>query len=399
MLHKTSLFILTLSLSLTAVAATETKGQKGNTAWSAATGLGYDSNIYQAPSTPYTDYAVLPLGTNPTVTPKIVKGFFVPLEMKVITASNQNASNRLIGAASFKGNFYTSADAKNANEYDLDFNGGKEYVLEQSGASENTFFAGVFAGKHKQTYTDHDTGLSKTTAAGSGIADRYSYTSIGIEAEYKHRVGSTDYGVKGKYAENDFSDPVVVSQLDHTHLKIDADIEFKVSAASKLKLAYNHAVQDFSDRHARDASGVYSSTNPLLTYTYNGIGASLRNRLSADWDLYLDYDRTRRTDSNVAYNDYTQNKYVVRILYGNDAVKARLALERWTRDYPNAYAFDVATQGQKTYSGSNLKFKADWAQSTNSSLWTEVIFNIQNSTDLRYDFKRNQVMAGMSWTY
>ena len=65
----------------------------------------------------------------------------------------------------------------------------------------------------------------------------------------------------------------------------------------------------------------------------------------------------------------------------------------------NAYAFDVAAQGEKKYDGSNLKFKADWARSANSSLWTEAIFNIQNSTDLRYDYERKQVMAGMSWTY
>ena len=165
------------------------------------------------------------------------------------------------------------------------------------------------------------------------------------------------------------------------------------------RATYNHAVQDFSDRHAHDASGALSSANPLLIYIYNGIGASLRNRLSADWVLYFDYDRTRRTDDYVAYNDYTQNKYSARILYGNGDIKARLALERWSRDYPNAYAFDVATQGEKKYDGSNLKFKADWARSANSSLWTEAIFNIQNSTDLRYDYERKQVMAGMSWTY
>ena len=94
-----------------------------------------------------------------------------------------------------------------------------------------------------------------------------------------------------------------------------------------------------------------------------------------------------------------QNKYGARILYGTGAIKTRLVLERWTRDYPNAYAFDVATRGEKTYNGSNLKFKADWEKSANSSLWAEVIVNIQNSTDLRYDYDRNQIMAGMSWTY
>ena len=394
MFHKI-LFIIPLLLSFTAAAATETKDEQSNITWFAATGLGYDSNVYQAPSAPYTDFS---LTVPVVVTPEKQSGFFIPLEVK-ITAENKNMNNRWIGSASLKGNFYANADIRNANEYDLDLSGGGKHILERKGAVEDTVFYGIFAGKHEQTYADRDTGLEKTTSAGSGISDRYSHTSIGVEAEYKHRVGSVDYGVKGKYAENDFADPVVVSQLDNTHLKVGADLEFEVSSVSKLKLSYNHAVQDFSDRHAHDASGVLRGANPLLSYTYNGIGASLRNRLSADWVLYFDYDRTRRTDNYMAYNDYTQNKYSARILYGNGDVKARLALERWTRDYPNAYAFDVAAQGKKKHDGSNLKFKADWAKSANSSLWTEVIFNIQNSTDLRYDYERKQVMAGMSWTY
>ena len=392
MSHKKILFITATLLSFTAAAATETKDEQSKITWFTATGLGYDSNVYQTPSAPYLDSApAIPV----VVTPVTQSGFFVPLEMKMTAEKNQNANSRLIGLVSLKGDFYTAANARNANVYDLDLSGGREHVLEQKGVVEDTIFYGVFVGKHEQTYADHDTGLEKI----SGISDRYRYTSVGIEAEYKHRIGSVDYGVKGKYAQNNFADPVVVSQLDNTHLKVGADFEFEVSSASKLKLAYSHAVLDYSDRHSRDSSGVLSNANPLLVYTTNSVGASLRNRLSANWVMYLDYDRTHRTDDYVAYNDYTQNKTGVRILYGKDAVKARLALERWTRDYPNAYAFDVATQSEKTYDGSNLKFKAEWAQSADFSFWAEMIFNIQNSTDLRYDYERKQIMAGMSWVY
>lgn len=395
MLQRFSISMIFLFLAFTASAAESKDGQSKLT-WFAATGLGYDSNIYQAPSAAYLDSApTVPV----MVTPVTQSGFFIPLEANLTVAKNQNANNRLLGLASFKGDFYTAADARNANVYDLDLSGGKEHVLGQKGVVEDTIFYGVFIGKREKTYADHDTGLEKTTTAGSGISDRYSYTSIGIEAEYQHRIGRVDYGVNGKYAQNDFSDPVVVSQLDNTHLKVGADVEFSVSSASKLKLEFGHAVQDYSDRHARDVSGALNNANPLLVYTSNNIGASLRNRLSADWVIYLDYDHTRRTDDYVAYNDYTQNKTGVRILYGKDAIKARLALERWTRDYPNAYAFDVATQGEKTYDGSNLKFKAEWAQSVDSALWVEMIFNMQNSTDLRYDYQRKQVVAGMSWVY
>ena len=396
MSHKISLLIFSLFLSFSAAAAIEAKNEQSKTTWVTTTGLGYDSNIYQAPRAAYLDSAP---ATPAMVTPVTQSGFFVPLEVKMTAEKNKNANNRWLGLASLKGDCYVSADTRNANAYDLDLSGGREHVLGKKGVLEDTIFYGVFIGKHEQTYADHDTGLEKSTSAGSGISDSYSYTNIGIEAEYKHRIGNVDYGVKAKYTEKDFADFVVVSQQDNTHLKVGADVAFEVSSASKLKLAYSHAAQNFSDRHARDAAGVLRSANPLLSYTYNSIGASLRNRITADWVLYLDYDHVRRTDGYVAYNDYTQNKTSARILYGKGAVKARLALERWTRNYPNAYAFDKAARGKKTYDGSNLKFKADWEKSADFSLWTEVIFNIQNSTDLRYDYERKLIMAGMTWVY
>src|SRR3989304_10487822 len=56
--------------------------EQGNITWSAATGLGFDSNVYEAPRAPYVDYAALPLGSNPTVVPQAKSGFFVLYELK-----------------------------------------------------------------------------------------------------------------------------------------------------------------------------------------------------------------------------------------------------------------------------------------------------------------------------
>src|SRR3990172_11069867 len=43
--------------------------EQSNITWSAATGLGYDSNAYRAPRASYVDYGALPIGSNPTVGP------------------------------------------------------------------------------------------------------------------------------------------------------------------------------------------------------------------------------------------------------------------------------------------------------------------------------------------
>ena len=166
-----------------------------------------------------------------------------------------------------------------------------------------------------------------------------------------------------------------------------------------LSLSYEHAVRDYSSRRARDALGAETASNPLLIYTYNAVGAKWQNRLSADWRLDLDYDHTRRTDNFVSYDDSRENRYGVRLSYEQGRLRTRMALHHWERDYPNGFAFDVAGQGAKAYSGNILKFRAELEQTKNTALWTELFYRAQKSTDLRYEYARMLVMAGMRWTY
>ena len=69
----------------------------------------------------------------------------------------------------------------------------------------------------------------------------------------------------------------------------------------------------------------------------------------------------------------------------------------WDRDYPNAFAFDVSGQPQKTYDGIEARVKGDFALDKQWGLWAEYKYWDQNSTDLRYDYDRYQVMAGVKW--
>ncbi|MBI5891967.1 MAG: hypothetical protein HZB47_15065 [Nitrosomonadales bacterium] len=390
-----------IAMAISAVAAnSHAAGDQGMFKWSASAGMGYDSNAYQAPGAPYVDYAALPIGLNPTITPSVESGYFVPYEIEVVAEQNRDRDIRFAGSATADGNLYLDSALANANEYNFRLRGGSEFVLARAGKSENVLYVGALLGKHKQLYVDHDSGLAKTdTVSGSDISERYSYIGTGIEAKYEHRTGKIDYGFNGQYILNNYEDPVVVSQLDHTYYTVGADASLALLAKTRLSLSFDHAVRDYSDRHSRDTQGRYSSANPLLLYTFNAVGATLHNRISSDWLLYLDFDHTQRTDDYVNYNDYKESRYGARVLFEKGRYKARLALHHWGRDYPNGFAFDVAGQGAKTFSGNKLKFKAEMEQSTNASLWTEIVYNVQNATDLRYDYDRTQIMAGMSWTY
>jgi hypothetical protein len=389
---------LVMSLISTSEANTTGAGQDADVKLSASAGLGYDSNAYQAPRGSYVDYAAVPVGSNPTVLPERKSGFFVPYEFSLSSEANLNPDTTLSGSLTADGSFYSGAGLGNANEYNFRVRGGSELVLARNGKSANTFYVGALAGKHKQIYVDHDSGVNKvSTLSGADISNRYSYISVGVEARYKHRTGDIDYGVGGQYLKNDYANPVAVSQLDHAYSKLSVDVGIPVAAKTNLNLSFDHTERDYSSRHTHDALGVYKSTYPLLHYKYNAFGATLRGKAASEWVWYLDYDRTDRSGSYVGYNDYTENRYGLRVLYGGGAFKSRLSLHHWGREYPNGFAYDVAGRGKKSYSGNVMKFRSEFALSDNASLWAELQRKDQTSTDLRYDYLRSQIMFGARW--
>jgi len=376
------------------VAEDAPKIKRNNITWSVSTGLGYDSNAYQAPRAPYIDYSLAPPA--PT-TPQRKSGFFVPYEIKADLAKSRDQGGRLLGSATADGNLYLGAGLGNASEYNFGLHGGFEYILANEGKYEDTLYIGALIENHKRTYVDHDSGTGKVTVNGRDISGLYSHTSFGVEAKYKHNIGDIDYGLNGKYTLNDYENPPGVSQQDHSYYTLGADTSIPVANKTSLNLSFDHSVRDYSNRHSRDAQALL--TTSLLAYTYNTFGATLRSRISPDWLVYLDFDRALRADNNVGYGDYKESRYGARILYGQDRFKVRLALHHWGRDYPKGFAFDVAGQAAKTYSGNVLKLKAELKQTEDTTLWSELVYEAQSTTDLRYDYDRKQVMAGMSWAY
>ncbi len=389
-LFHTVVFVTAMSASAMAWAADATMIDFEGIKLSARTGLGYDDNAFRAPRSPYTNYALI---AQPQVTPQKKSGFFVPYAAKAEAGKSLSRDAMLLGEASVNGRHYVTSGLSNADEYNIKMDGGPEFILGRNEKSKNSLYAGAIIEKHHQVYFDRANGTARTAS------NRYNYTSAGAEAKYRHKTGDVDYGVNGKYVYNNFETPVVGSEWSHTYAEVGADVDFPVVAKSRLNVAIAHWVEDYSKRHARDSGGVLSATNPLLVYTYNNLDLTLHNRLSADWRLYLDYNHTRRADGFVNYNDYKENRYGVRVLYEQGRFKTRLALHHWTRNYPNAFAFDNPIGGAKAYSGNNAKFKTEWERSRNSSFWGELVYTAQNTTDLRYDYTRSQIMAGMSWEY
>lgn len=395
-------FIAAMMLSTPLYAATPTL-QSDETVeyrWSAKTGLGYDSNAYRAPNSSYVDFAALPTGSNPTVVPEKQSGYFVPYAISVEAKSFRDDNNTLIGSGDLNGSAYIGSGLTNANQINIELSGGLAHKLQHDKNEKNTIYIGGIIGKHNRVYVDRDSGQGQTLTAGEDASNRYNYIKLGVEAEYKHRSDNFDYGFNALLSTNNYDSIVGTStEEDHTYFVLGADASTPIADQTRLKFSLAHKARNFSKRRSRDAQGTLLTTNPLLRYTYNSAGITVRSRLSDQWLVYGDFDYRRRVDGIVGYNSYNQSRVGVRLLYEQGKLKTRLALHHRERDYPNGFAFDDPIGGAKTYRGNVLKLKAEWELTKDTGLWAELAYDAQTATDLRYDYVRTLVMAGMSWTY
>ncbi|MEO5657703.1 MAG: hypothetical protein ABIO65_05615 [Nitrospiria bacterium] len=365
-----------------------------HTPWSVAAevGLGYDSNVYRAPRAPYTDYAAV---GDPPVVPDARSGFFIPTLLDIGYRAPLARRLRVEPSYRFDGRWYGD-DLANANEYDHRLRLRTAFVPSEP-ARRATLAMTPYLGVHRQVYVDHDSGLDKTTTAGTDIANRYSYRTVGIEAEWTDEFSILQYTIKAEAAQRDYDDPGVVSQLDHVYYRLGGDAEMRLAKPVRLDLSYDYSIRDYDERPSRDLQGALTAS--AVTYTYHAFGASLRNRLHRGLRVMLDYELTLRSDAYAGYNDYTEHQYTVRgIAGGRGRGRLAAAVGYTDRDYPNAFAFEDPLQPRKTFQSFHWSLTGEWAVDPRWALWTDIRSGDQDTNDLRYDYIRYVAMAGMRWT-
>lgn len=361
---------------------------------SAKTGLGYNNNVFHAPTSPYINYAI---AAQPYLVPKKQSGFFVPYEANLKVGKSVRQDVDLLGGASVEGQRYINSSLGNANEFSIKAKGGSEFTFARQGKDKDSLYVGGLAQRRHKVYLYHEDGTQRAAA------NRYSYTSGGIEAKYKHNTGNIDYGANAKYVDYSFDvSPASAINYSHTLIKVGANAGFPLPATTRLDVKLGHWTEDYSARHARDNTGALTAN--LLSYSYNDVFLTWHGHLSHSLRWFLDLSTLMRTDSFVGYNDYTRHRYGVRAEYEQDDFSAKLSLHHWTRNYPNAFAFDTNVCGvvacpSKEYSGNILKLKSEWEQANNTAIWAELDYVAQNTTDLRYKYTDAQIMGGMRWNY
>lgn len=364
--------------------------------FSAEAGLGYDSNVYKTPDSPYVDFAQT---GNPTVNPTQKTGIFAPLALDAEYLRPLSKKIDLIAEYKFDGNFYFDSALENADEYDHRLSLGPEFAFGKKDSAGGTLYTGVFAGYHKKIYYDRDDGASKVSGT-TDISDRYTYSNRGVEFAYNNELYAFKYDVYGSFENRDYEDPAAVSQYDHDYSVLGAALHYKIADPTRLTVGYRYSSRDYDERPSRDLNGNALTSNPRLEYTYHTFDVTVRQRITEDLVGYVDYTRETRKDEFVGYNDYTLGMYKVRAIYTpTESLRLRLAASYWERDYKRAFAFDNPIAGEKKYDGIGLDAKGEYSHSEHLKFWAEVNYDDQSTTDKRYEYDRYQAMAGLRVEY
>ena len=191
------LSVAVIALAFPAHAATD---QPEGWTMSASAGLGYDSNVYDSPKTPYFDQALL---VPAVVTPNVQSGVFVPLEFDA-----RYLADNMEFRYQFDGELYPSSKLSNANSYDHDVTLGWTRALDGwfQGAE---LYGGLLGGYHRQIYYDRDTGTPKLSInSGTDISNRYTHMDIGGEMRLHKKSDDMEYNLEGKVVNDDDLEPM-----------------------------------------------------------------------------------------------------------------------------------------------------------------------------------------------
>ncbi len=357
--------------------------------------LGYDNNVYHAPADDYIDYSKSGF---PTITPQTAPSSFTDLGIE-LTGAYQLANNQSLQLGlDYSGRWHGSNDAESADTRHQNIWTGYNHAWGKKKDPSAALNLRLVSGSHQELYVDRDTGEHMLSTQGVDLSSRYSYRSTTVEGEFERFMENWSYLLGVDWRSYDYEDPIAISQLDNDYYRLKAGIKFRPWSSTKVKLTYSYADRQYLERPSRDELGRLLTRNPARHYSYHSYDASLRQRLSEQWNLNLGFQLDTRSDHYVNYDDYTKTEYRLQALYRHSKnLKGKLTYSLWQRNYSNAFAFDKASQKDKHYSGSSLDFKTTLDLNKMHSVWMDAELNQVDSTDLRYAY--NQFMLALGYTF
>jgi len=356
-------------------------------------GYGSNDNVYRAPSESYIDFGNPAF---PVITPEIVSGAFVPVDVRLKYSINSYEHESFYAAYRMQGKLYQDKEIENADEYSHELSFGSSYFRQEDNRTRRVFSAFTIA-QRENTYFDPDDGAERTVNA-VPIGNRLSYSRFGPEFAWIQAFERFALGLRVKGQLWNYEDPVVVPEYDHEYFVFAAHAQYSFTETSLLRLTVDKYSRRFSDRPAFDLDGNQFVTNPNARYDYLAIGLSARQRITDNMWFGFNLERTDREDRYLGYYDYTRDEFGFDFSWTpTPRVKLELASYYRHYDYPNAFAFHNPIAGIRSLETIRSNLYAEFRVSPHFSINAKTEYRESASSDSRISYDQLWFQLGVTW--
>lgn len=356
-------------------------------------GFGNDDNVFRAPDQAYIDVSDPNL---PLVIPVAVSGAFMPVDFRAKYSVNSLKFENFFGAYRLSGRYYQDKGLDNANEFTHEARFGSEFRKKTETRERRVYSAFTFA-QHSETYYDPDDG-SERVLNGEPIDDRLDYVRYGPEITFRQAYEKLSLGLRMKGQLWNYKETDLVPEYDHEYLMFGANVQYRFTSTSLLRLTVDKSSRRYGDRPSFDLNGQQLITNPTVRYDYLEAGFIARQRITPRMWFGFSYARTERTDRYLGYNDYTRDQYGLDYHWrAGDRFKVEFSGYYRNYDFPDAFAFHNPIAGVKTLETLRGKFLGRFRMSQNLSLVAEAVFDDSTSSDTRIAYDRLRFSLGVTW--
>ena len=376
-------------------------------------GLGYDSNVYSTPSSPYVDYSTATYEANGVLTPITYNGAFTYVDFLMEYDHRINKKLFLLADYKYKGRLYFGNTLKNADNYHQTFDFGALYKFKNTNIRKRHLKVQAFKGEDYTIYFDHDDGDHKLNAAGVDVSNRNQYVHTGVKTNFYVQQRKWEYNAKFLYEFLNYPTPSAWSELDHHHFYLLANAKYSSKKGHKTLFGYKYSVRNYLYRGsyaivAGKPKLITVTNDPTATrlYTYHDLHAKYNYKLSKNYRALLGYKYTYRIDGYAGYNTSHKNQITADLRYKfNKKVKSEFGLLYAYTDFPTAWAFDreptdlTLLKGDKYYSKIATHLKASYRQSKKFSYELDFQYKNYNSSDDRYIYDRFLSILSMKYKF
>jgi tetratricopeptide (TPR) repeat protein len=359
----------------------------------AMVGFGTDDNVYRSPENPYIDFADPNL---PLVTPEVISGAYMPIDFRARYDINSLKYESFFGEYRLTGRAYQDKELDAANEFSHELRFGSEFDRREETRSTRVYSAFTVA-QHDETYFDPDDGTARTVA-GELIDERLNYVRFGPELSVRRKHERLAYGLRVKGQMWDYQDTEVVPEYDHEYFVFGANIQYRFTSTSLLRLTIDKSSRRYGDRPSFGLDALQLITNPTVRYDYLELGLLARQRITHNMWFGLGYKSSERQDRYLGYNDYTRDEYRFEY-HWSPGSRFDLDLRGYYRiyDYPSAFAFNNPAIGVKTLETALGNLTLTYRMTPHLSLVGEAQYRGATSTDARIGYDRNWYSIGVVW--